>query len=118
MSSLIIHLSNLNESNSFRGFFNFLVSIPMFSEIVLVCETPSAHLASVPHSHVTISVVVPILSHRVETLIALIALVPKLIQMAHHVFFDVFLVHERAETEVTDGPIRVLEQVVFAKSAV
>lgn len=90
----------------------------MSLEVVLVRETPPAHLALVPDAHVPVLVVVPVLPHGVEALIAVFAPVPELIQMPKHVLFDVLLVHERPEAEVADGSVRMIGDVVFVEFAV
>lgn len=87
-------------------------------EIILVRETPPAHFALVPDAHMSVLVVVPVLPHRVEALIAVLAPVPELVQVPEHVLFHVFLVHERSETEVADGPVRMVGDVVLVEFAV
>lgn len=87
-------------------------------EIILVRKRASANVALVPDAHVPVLVVVPVLPDGVEPLIALLAAVPKLVQMAQHVLLDVLLVHERAKAKVADGAIGMRDHVVLVKIAV
>lgn len=87
-------------------------------EVILVRKTSPAYLALVSNAHVSVFIVVPVLSDRIETLVAIFAPVPELVQMPKHVLLDVLLVHERSEAEVANGPIRMIRNIVFVEFAV
>lgn len=87
-------------------------------EIIFISKAPSADVALVPYAHVAVLVVVPVLSHRIETLVAIFATVSELIEMPQHVFLDVLLVHERPEAEIADRTVGVFGDVVVVELAV
>lgn len=81
-------------------------------KIVLIGKAPAAHTALMPNTHVPVLVMITIFPHRIEPLIAVLAPMPKLIQMPQHMLLDVLLVHERAKAKIANRPISVLDHIV------
>lgn len=87
-------------------------------EIIFIGKASSTNFALVPDSHVSVLVMVPVLSHRIKALVALFAPMPELIQMPEHVFFYVLLIHKGSEAKIADSPVGVFKHVMVVKFAV
>lgn len=90
----------------------------MLLKIIFVGERSPAFIASMPNTHMSIFIMVPILADSIETFVALFAAVPELIQMPQHMLLNILFVHECSEAEIADGAVGMFHDVMFVKFTV